>query len=122
MPPVKFAKNGQCYAVTNQPNDAGAYDVTIERSEDGHDWHRSISFASEAIVRSVRADRARYRAHWQRTLAAELRYPIHLLATTPVLRMLDGVHRLLKSDDLGCGRILACRVDRDQLKKIVIPR
>jgi hypothetical protein len=48
-----FVKNGQCYAVTNQPNDAGGYDVTIERSEDGRDWHRSISFASEAMVRSA---------------------------------------------------------------------
>jgi hypothetical protein len=85
-------------------------------------WWRDKDRYFAATPNEVRADRARYHVHWQRTLDADLHCPIHLLATTPVLRMLDGVHRLLKADELGCDRILACRVDRDQLKKIVIPR
>lgn len=49
-----FAKDGQCYAVTNQPaKDGGGHDVTIERSDNGRDWHRSITFASDAMVRSA---------------------------------------------------------------------
>jgi hypothetical protein len=48
-----FARDGLCYAVTNQPKDAGGYDVAIERSKDGRSWHRSATFASDAMVRSA---------------------------------------------------------------------
>jgi hypothetical protein len=70
----------------------------------------------------VRADPVRYHAHWKRTLDADLRYPIHLLATTPRLRILDGVHRLLKAEISGERLIRACRVDRESLKRIVLPK
>lgn len=70
----------------------------------------------------VRADPVRYCVHWHRTLNADLRYPVHLLATTARLRILDGVHRLLKADAMGDRYIRAHRVDREQLKGIVIPR
>ncbi|MBA3406230.1 MAG: hypothetical protein H0U13_16365 [Gemmatimonadaceae bacterium] len=84
-------------------------------------WWRANDRYFAVTPNEVRADRARYHAHWQRTLDADLRHPIHLLATTPVLRILDGVHRLLKADWSGERLIRACRVDRDQLKKIILP-
>lgn len=70
----------------------------------------------------VRADPDRYAGHWQRTLAADLAYPIHVVATTPVLRILDGVHRLLKADTMGQTQIRTCRVDRTHLAQIAIRR
>jgi hypothetical protein len=49
------------------------------------------------------------RAHaqqWQRTLQADLGFPIHLLAGSPPI-ILDGVHRLLKAETLGAEHIAA---------------
>jgi hypothetical protein len=38
------------------------------------------------------------------------------------LRILDGVHRLLKAEISGERLIRACRVDRESLKRIVLPK
>ena len=70
---------------------------------------------------AVRAEPERYQLHWQRTRDADLSFPIHLVATTPVLRILDGVHRLLKADCEGAATIRACRVDRAALAQIIRP-
>jgi len=70
----------------------------------------------------VRADPVRHHVHWERTLDADLRYPIHLLATSQRLRIIDGVHSLLKAEVTGESVIRACRVNRENLKRIVIPK
>ncbi len=85
-------------------------------------WWRDGDRHFAVTPTDVRADPVRYRAHWERTLAADLRYPIHLLATAPRLRILDGVHRLLKAELTGQHVIRACRVDRESLTTIVIPK
>jgi hypothetical protein len=59
----------------------------------------------------VRADPVRHSTHWERTLAADLAYPIHLAETAPGRwTILDGVHRLLKADVLGQRHLGAHRV------------
>jgi hypothetical protein len=45
----------------------------------------------------VRHEPRTYARHWQRTVDAELRFPIHLLQRDRLI-VLDGVHRLLKAD------------------------
>ena len=45
----------------------------------------------------VRNAPQRYAQHWQRTLDADLRYPIDLLQRDRLI-ILDGLHRLLKAD------------------------
>jgi hypothetical protein len=56
----------------------------------------------------VRHAPERYAAHWRRMLDADLGYPIDLLQRDRLI-ILDGVHRLLKADELGM-RKLPCRV------------
>lgn len=69
----------------------------------------------------VRADRARYARQWERTLAADLAYPIHLVETAPSRwTILDGVHRLLKADVLMHSHVRAVRVPPEQLAVIVM--
>jgi hypothetical protein len=85
-------------------------------------WWRDGDRYFAVTPNQVRANPVRYQVQWRRTLDADLQYPIHLVATTPQLRILDGVHRLLKAQCMGNEHIRACRLDRDQLKKIVVPK
>ncbi|MDR0344396.1 MAG: hypothetical protein LBI49_15050 [Nocardiopsaceae bacterium] len=50
----------------------------------------------------VRSDPSRYHEQYDRTMAADLSLPIHLLShDNRVTTILDGVHRLLKADLTG---------------------
>ena len=82
-------------------------------------WWRHDGKYFAVSPNAVRAEPERYPMHWQRTRDADLSFPIHLVATTPVLRILDGVHRLLKADCAGIETIRACRVDRAHLAQII---
>jgi hypothetical protein len=50
----------------------------------------------------VQADPGRYHLHYARALAADLSFPLHVLACDgETLTVLDGTHRLFKADLLG---------------------
>jgi len=55
----------------------------------------------------VAADPERYAAQWQRTLAADLHWPIHVVQRDDRLVLLDGVHRLLRAHLTGVDMIPA---------------
>ena len=74
-------------------------------------WWRVEDRFFAVTPNQVRAEPARYAQHWQRTLAADLAFPIHVTETAPDRwTILDGVHRLLKADITGAPSILAKRV------------
>ena len=68
----------------------------------------------------VGADPVRYEQQWQRTVTADLAYPIHITETAPGRwTILDGVHRLLKADIASARTIHAMRVrDLDAIRII----
>lgn len=70
-------------------------------------WWRGPGGPFELTPDEVRRSPDRYAAQWTRTLAADLRYPIHLLQRDRLI-VLDGVHRLLKADLSGATSIAAC--------------
>ncbi|MBM7783587.1 hypothetical protein [Tenggerimyces flavus] len=71
--------------------------------------------------REVASDPERHREQYERTLAADLSHPIHVLQRTDRLTILDGVHRLLKAQLQGARTITAKVVSPDQLSEIVTP-
>jgi hypothetical protein len=67
----------------------------------------------------VRADPRRYREQHERTMAADLSFPVHVLERpNGVLTVLDGVHRLLKADLLGRSTLEVKKLSPEQLDAI----
>ena len=72
--------------------------------------------------RQVALEPERHREQYERTLAANLGYPIHVLRRDDRLTILDGVHRLLKASLEGTRGIAAKVVTPDQLDRIAVTR
>lgn len=70
---------------------------------------------------AVAADPVRFHEQWTRTLAADLRHPVHVLARPGRLTILDGAHRLLKAQHLGYDTVAAHLVAMDRLDEIAVP-
>jgi hypothetical protein len=74
-------------------------------------WHLDLPYwrhdgkPFQITPAQVKADPARYREQYQRTMAADLSYPLDLLFRSDRWVILDGVHRLLKADVLGLSQI-----------------
>src|SRR4051812_23937572 len=81
-------------------------------------WWRDGERLFAATPNQVRIAPHRHAAQWQRTLAADLRYPIHVVDNGGRLTILDGVHRLLKADEAGATHILARRLKMDDVRRI----
>jgi hypothetical protein len=75
------------------------------------DWHLDLPFWSvddlpfQVTPRQVAAEAHRFSAQYERTLAADLRFPLDVVERTDRLTILDGVHRLLKAVMIGRDRI-----------------
>lgn len=82
-------------------------------------WWRDAGRPFAIAPEQVRSDPARYPEQWERTMNADLRYPIHLVRRRRWV-VLDGVHRLLKARIIGLERIPACRLTREALRAIVV--
>jgi hypothetical protein len=80
-------------------------------------WHLDCPFFSsdppaplfDLKPRSVLDDPHLFPKHWARVLAADLRCPIDVSAFGDRLVILDGLHRLLKSNDAGAA-VMECRL------------
>lgn len=88
-------------------------------------WHLDLPFWAEGgrpfrvSPCEVASDRNRHPAQWARTMAADLRFPLHV-RTNPSGKMiiLDGVHRLLKAFILGLSTVnvlVLADADLDQI-------
>ncbi len=71
--------------------------------------------------RAVRDDPARFPDHLNRAMAADLRYPVHLVEYRGRLVVLDGFHRLLKAAVQGHTEIDAMVLSDEDLKAISAP-
>jgi hypothetical protein len=67
----------------------------------------------------VRADPARYREQYERTMAADLGCPLDLLFRSGRWVILDGVHRFLLADLLGIGNVRVRRLPAAMLPLIL---
>ena len=73
-------------------------------------WHLDLPFWAvdgrpfQVSPAQVAAAPDRYREQWQRTMAADLDHALDCYAG-PDVTILDGVHRLLKADVLGCSTV-----------------
>lgn len=84
----------------------GLHEVTVPVIDFA--WHLDLPFWANGgkpfKVRpsAVAADRSRYPAQWERTMAADLRFALHARTrSTGQVVILDGIHRLLKASILG---------------------
>jgi hypothetical protein len=70
--------------------------------------------------RQVALNPDRHREQYDRTMAADLGCPIHVLRRDDRLTILDGVHRLLKASLEGTSGIAAKIVRPEQLDRIAL--
>jgi hypothetical protein len=88
-------------------------------------WHLDLPYwrhygkPFQITPSQVRADPARYREQFERTMAADLGCPLDLLFRNGRWVILDGVHRLLKADLLGLGNIQVRRLPAAMLPLIL---
>jgi hypothetical protein len=90
-------------------------------------WHLEVPFWAFDGVPFQLSPRAvvdapdRHRAQWDRTLAADLGFPVHArVDSAGRLVILDGIHRLLKATVVGQDLILVRVVSDEDLHAIAI--
>ncbi|HEY6738686.1 MAG TPA: hypothetical protein VI076_07525, partial [Actinopolymorphaceae bacterium] len=90
-------------------------------------WHLDLPFWAydgrpfAVTPWEVASDPGRYHEQFARTMAADLTFPIDVLARPSRVTILDGVHRLLKAHLLGQQTILVRSLDVDRLDEIAVP-
>lgn len=90
-------------------------------------WHLSWKVWSNYGVPThisptdVRKDPQRYYLHYERTMNAELSFPMYVISWDNRWTILDGIHRLLKADILGERSIPVCIVTTEHLARIIVP-
>jgi hypothetical protein len=84
-------------------------------------WWRGETSVFQLTPNDVRRSPTVHAAQWKRTHDANLAYPIHVLQRDRLI-ILDGVHRLLKSDLNGLASIRAHIVSHDVFVEHVIDR
>jgi hypothetical protein len=95
--------------------------ATIDRLR----WHLDLPYwrhdgkPFQVTPRQVKADPGRYPEQYQRTMAADLGYPLDLLFRNGQWVILDGVHRLLKADLLGLTNVQVRRLPAAMLPLIL---
>jgi hypothetical protein len=88
-------------------------------------WHLDLPFwrydcqPFQITPAQVKADPARYEAHYQRAMAADLGYPLDLLFRNHRWVVLDGMHRLLKADVLRISHVRVRRLPAAMLPLIL---
>jgi hypothetical protein len=84
-------------------------------------WHLDLPFWREdgrwfaLTPNEVRRHPGRHEEQWQRTLDADLRFPIHLTYRDARPTIIDGLHRLLKTSIEGRTEIVHRFVPRSTL-------
>jgi hypothetical protein len=92
--------------------------ATLEWLLDVPLW-RTQGQAFTLLPRDVLGDPQRHRDHHERTLNADLAYPIDVTFWRGRWIILDGIHRLLKAVSLGVGEIAVRKVPPEALMQLV---
>jgi hypothetical protein len=88
-------------------------------------WHLDLPYwrhdgkPFQVTPAQVKADPPHHQEQYQRTMAADLGYPLDLLFRNDRWVILDGVHRLLKADLLGLSHIEVRRLPATMLPLIL---
>lgn len=90
-------------------------------------WHLELPFWAEGgkpfmvCPTEVASDRDRHSAQWERTMAADLRFPLHArIDPAEKMVIMDGIHRLLKASIFGWQTVTVRILTDDDLNKIAI--
>jgi len=69
----------------------------------------------------VRRDPVKFSVHYERAMAADLRFPLFVIRWDDKWTILDGIHRLLKADILAMTELPVCVVTPELLPEIMVP-
>lgn len=91
-------------------------------------WHLNLPFWAsgtrpfQVTPLEVAADPEEHSEQWQRTMAADLLYPIDAyVGVGERLTILDGIHRLLKAEVSGRPSLDVRIIDEDSFDEIAVP-
>lgn len=103
----------------------GLSEVTVPVSDLA--WHLDLPFwASDGkpfkvCPCEVVADRNKHSAQWDRTMAADLRFPLHgRVGSAEKIIIMDGIHRLLKASILGQPEVTVRILSDRDLNEIAV--
>ncbi|KKR12344.1 MAG: hypothetical protein UT41_C0002G0118 [Candidatus Wolfebacteria bacterium GW2011_GWC2_39_22] len=88
------------------------------------EWHFDIPFhwhgdeVYNLSSREILGDPARYKKEYDRTMNADLQYPIDIMQNKGRWLILDGLHRLMKASILGMGKVNVRIVPREKISEI----
>lgn len=102
-----------------------ALDVPVEEMSISElEWHFDIPFLWENGVynltsREVIEKPDEHKTEYERTMSADLSYPIDIMENKGRWLILDGLHRLMKSSMLGMQTVQVRKISRDYIGDIV---
>lgn len=100
-------------------------EVTVPVSELA--WHLDLPFWTDegkpfkVCPSDVVADRDKHSAQWDRTMAADLQFPLHgRIGSTEKIIIMDGIHRLLKASIVGLPDVTVQILSDSDLNEIAV--
>ncbi|MDM4790280.1 hypothetical protein [Pseudomonas aeruginosa] len=103
----------------------GLPEVTVPVSDLA--WHLDLPFWASGgkpfmvCPCEVAAERHRHPAQWDRTMAADLRFPLHgRIGSAGKIIIMDGIHRLLKASVLGLPEVTVRILSVGDLNEIAV--
>lgn len=87
-------------------------------------WHFDIPFLWEKGVYNLKPQEVidnpeAHKEAYERTMQADLVYPIDIMENKGRWLILDGLHRLMKASILGMRQVNVRKVPREQISEIV---
>ena len=89
-------------------------------------WHFDIPFWNteggyyDLAPQEVIDNPQKYKEEYERTMRADLRYPIDVMENKERLLILDGLHRLTKAKIIGLDTVQARNIPRKYIKDIKV--
>ncbi len=87
-------------------------------------WHFEIPFWDflddnyNLSPNQVISDPVKFKAEYDRTMKADLSYPIDIMENKGRWLILDGLHRLVKAKILGHDKVIVRKIPRTEIPKI----
>jgi hypothetical protein len=87
-------------------------------------WHFDIPFCDDGerhyclTPREIMANPSSYKAEYERTLKADLNFPIDIMRNKSRWLILDGLHRLMKAHLDGAKTVRVRKIPRERIPEI----